>query len=144
MHQNGAALMEQNVSKPVTPEPRLSQVWPFVSLPLLLCLFSAIKQQESQPCPCPHALPDAKPASTSVLGRQQYIIVTDAAPVQMSMDGTTSEVGSRPPSESGDHPSKEAHKKGRFKVCLLHQAYPLTVLSCSLQRAVPSHAHGKQ
>ena len=27
-----------------------------------------------------------------------------------------SEVGSRPPSESGDHPSKEAHKKGRFKV----------------------------
>lgn len=34
----------------------------------------------------------------------------------MSMDGAMSEVGSRPPSESGDHPSKEAHKKGRFKV----------------------------
>jgi len=31
VHQNGAALMEQNASKPVTPEPRLSQVSPFVS-----------------------------------------------------------------------------------------------------------------
>jgi hypothetical protein len=30
-----------------------------------------------------------------------------------SLDG--SEAGSRPPSESGEH--KEAHKKGRFKVC---------------------------
>ncbi|CAK0760674.1 hypothetical protein CVIRNUC_002790 [Coccomyxa viridis] len=59
VHQNGAALMEANASKPVTPEPRLSQ---------------------------------------------------------MSMDGAMSEVGSRPPSESGDLPSKEAHKKGRFKI----------------------------
>ena len=33
VHQNGAALMEQNASKPLTPEPRLSQVSPFVSSP---------------------------------------------------------------------------------------------------------------
>ncbi len=43
----------------------------------------------------------------------------------MSMDGTTNEVGSRPPSESGDHPSKEAHKKGRFKVSLGHTRFRL-------------------
>ena len=87
---------------------------------------------------------EAKPASMSVLGRRQYIRVINAAPVQMSMDGTTSEVGSRPPSESGDHPSKEAHKKGRFKVCPLHRAHSLTVLCSSLQLAVPSHAHREQ
>ena len=39
VHQNGAALMEQNAGKPLTPEPRLSQVSPFVSSlhPLLHC-----------------------------------------------------------------------------------------------------------
>ncbi|CAL5219491.1 g1332 [Coccomyxa viridis] len=63
VHQNGAALMEQNAGKPLTPEPRLSQVSPF-----------------------------------------------------MSTDGMNEAGASRPPSESGDFPSKEAHKKGRFKI----------------------------
>ena len=35
----------------------------------------------------------------------------------MSTDGMNEAGASRPPSESGDFPSKEAHKKGRFKVC---------------------------
>jgi len=40
--------------------------------------------------------------------------------LQMSVDGMNDAGTSRPPSESGDHPSKEAHKKGRFKVCFHH------------------------
>ena len=50
--------------------------------------------------------------------------------LQLSVDGNLSEAGSsRPPSESGDHPSKEAHKKGRFKVRLaspFSALHPLT------------------
>ena len=59
-------------------------------------------------------------------------VLSGWVPSQMSMDGAASE-SSRPPSESGDQPSKEAHEKGRFKVQPLSMVllYPHRLTSCS-------------
>ena len=46
----------------------------------------------------------------------------------MSMDGMSEAGSSRPASEAGDLPSKEAHKKGRFKVrCTVIAFAPLAM-----------------